>query len=211
MKIAAFLYSLATCLNTSPANTTVFVDGFDCKNINGRIAYFSAGTLEDWRPDKGEYPKEAIGNALPGWKGERMVDIRNAKVRAILAKRMDLAKSKGAIGLDLDNVDTYTMKSGFPLKASDQADFVRWYSSEAHKRGLVVGLKNSPKTAKALDSLVDYHVSEECSKYKECGSYTFNPAKTFFIEYSPVDASICKARPYTLFANTDLTQFKRCP
>jgi hypothetical protein len=209
MKIAAFLYSLATCLNTSPANTTVFVDGFDCKNINGRIAYFSAGTLEDWRPDKGQYPKEAIGNALPGWKGERMVDIRNAKVRAILAKRMDLAKSKGAAGIDFDNVDTYTMKSGFPLTKNDQFDFVRWYASEAHKRGLLVGLKNSAETAKNLSILVDFHVVEECSKYKECDKYP--QAKSFFIEYTPVSASVCKARPYTLFADMALKNFKRCP
>ncbi len=30
------------------------------------ICYFSAGSYEDWRPDKGKFPKEVIGNPLEG-------------------------------------------------------------------------------------------------------------------------------------------------
>ena len=39
------------------------------------ICYLSAGTWEDWRPDKNQFPRELIGRAYEGWEGERWLDI----------------------------------------------------------------------------------------------------------------------------------------
>jgi hypothetical protein len=34
------------------------------------VCYFSAGTFENWRPDKGKFPASVIGNPLGDWPGE---------------------------------------------------------------------------------------------------------------------------------------------
>lgn len=202
-----FVYALHACLQSYSPNTTVFVDLFDCKNTIGKICYFSTA-YEDWRPDAKEFPKEAIGKPLGDWKGERWVDYRNDKIRGILIRRLDKAKSKGCHGVDPDNIDGHTSKSGFSLTEKDQKHFISWLSAEAHKRGLKIGLKNSSETAKELSSLVDFHVAEECTKYKECARYPGD--KTFFIEYMKRNDSVCKVRPYTLFSDVSLKSFEFC-
>ena len=50
------------------------------------VCYFSAGTFEDWRPDKADFPPAVIGNALGEWPGESWLDVRSAAVRAVMAK-----------------------------------------------------------------------------------------------------------------------------
>ena len=64
------------------------------------ICYFSAGTYENWRPDRRRFPQRAIGNPLDDWPGERYVDIRNQKVRRIMLSRLDLAVRKGCDAVD---------------------------------------------------------------------------------------------------------------
>lgn len=40
------------------------------------VAYFSAGTAEDWRADVRGIPKGEVGGKMDGWAGERWVDVR---------------------------------------------------------------------------------------------------------------------------------------
>ena len=116
------------------------------------ICYLSAGSWEDWRPDAGDYPPGVLGNPLDGWPGERWVDIRRLDILGpILEARLDLAESKGCTGVEPDNVDAYQNDSGFPLQAADQLVFNRWLASEAHQRGLSVGLKNDLDQVPDLD------------------------------------------------------------
>jgi len=206
-KVAAFLYALHTCPATIPANTTLVVDLFDCKQTKGRICYFSTA-YEDWRPDAKDFPKATLGKPIDGWAGESWVDYRSAAIRLIMSKRMDLAKKNGCLGVDPDNVDGVGGRTGFPLTQREQLDFVQFIAVEAHKRGLLVGLKNSAEIAGKLSSLFDYNVAEECTKYKECDRYPKD--KTFFIEYMKRSDAVCKARPYTLFADTALKKFEVC-
>ena len=85
------------------------------------ICYFSAGSYEDWRPDKDRYPASVLGRDLDGWPGEKWVDIRRIDILGpILADRLDLARAKQCDGVEPDNVDGYTNNSGFPLSAADQ-------------------------------------------------------------------------------------------
>lgn len=206
MKALSFVYALHACLTSYPQQTVV-VDLFDCKNTKGRICYFST-QYEDWRPDAKDFPKETLGNKIGDWKGERWVNTNDARVRAILSRRMDLAKARGCLGIDEDNVDGYSSNTGFKITSNDAKAFVKWLSSEAHKRGLLTGLKNASEIARELSPFVDFHVAEECSKYKECDKYPKD--KTFFIEYQKVDDKICKQRPYTLFSDLALKKFEFC-
>ena len=90
------------------------------------ICYFSAGSYENWRPDANQFPQAALGKPLDGWEGENWLDIRNATVRSIMGKRMDLAKQKGCDGVDPDNVDGYSNDTGLPLTAAHQLDYNRF-------------------------------------------------------------------------------------
>lgn len=71
------------------------------------ICYFSAGSYEDWRPDAKNFTDADKGKQLDGWPGEKWLNIGNSNVRAIMKKRIELAKSKGCDGVDPDNVDGY--------------------------------------------------------------------------------------------------------
>ena len=107
------------------------------------VCYVSAGSYEDWRPDAAQFPAAVKGKALSGWPGEQWLDVRQwDALRPLLEARMDLCRSKGFDGIELDNVDGYQNDTGFPLTASDQLTFNRALAASAHARGLSVGLKN---------------------------------------------------------------------
>ncbi len=164
--------------------------------------YFSAGSFEDWRPDKASYPSSVLGKPLDGWPGERWVDIRSTALRNILLARLDLAKSKGCAGVDPDNVDGYGHDTGFPLKQSDTVNFLRWLSGEAHRRGLSIGLKNGIEILSQVASSVDWAINEQCHEYGECTAYRsfISSGKPVFnVEYKGTLSTLCsKAMPLKL-------------
>ncbi len=132
------------------------------------ICYFSAGSYEDWRPDAESSPKAALAEPLDGWEGEWWLDVRNSKVRQIMQKRLDLAVTKGCDAVDPDNVDGYTNESGFPLTASHPLSYNKFLASEAHKRGLAIGLKNDLDQVSKLVASFDFETNEQCFAYDEC-------------------------------------------
>jgi len=84
---------------------------------------------------------------------------------------MDLARQKGCDGIDPDNVDGFTHDTGFDLSFEDQLEFNRFLAEEAHRRSLLIALKNDPLQADELAPLFDFSVVEECVQYRECGFY----------------------------------------
>lgn len=132
------------------------------------ICYFSAGSYEDWRSDAEKFPKKAIGDPLDDWEGEWWLDVRNGSVRQIMQKRLDLAVTKECDAVDPDNVDGYTNHTGFPLTASHQLSYNRFLASEAHKRGLAIGLKNDLEQVASLAGTFDFQINEQCFQYDEC-------------------------------------------
>jgi len=174
------------------------------------ICYFST-QYESWRPDAGDFTKAVLGKNLDDWAGEKYVDIRSPVVRKIMTSRMDLAVSKGCDGIEPDNVDGYQANTGFPLTAADQINFNTFLATEAHSRGLSVGLKNDGDQAKQLQPSFDWALNEQCYEFKECD--LLNPFITagkavFNTEYSGTAAKVC---PYmvglkfsSLLKNLDL-------
>jgi hypothetical protein len=133
------------------------------------VCYLSAGTLERWRPDARRFPDGARGRAVEGWAGERWLDIRRrAALAPALRARLDLCRSKGFDGVELDNVDGYANRTGFPLTAAEQLAFNVWLANEAHKRGLSVGLKNDLAQAPRLVRYFDWALVEACVELEEC-------------------------------------------
>ncbi len=142
----------------------------DRLHADGRvvICYFSAGSWEDWRPDKDDFPPGVLGNTLDGWPDERWLDVRADEVRGIMQARLDLAAQKKCDGVEPDNVDGYANDPGFPLTFADQLDYNRFIAREAHARGLSVGLKNDLDQVEQLVGDFDWALDEECFQYHEC-------------------------------------------
>ncbi|MBK8137732.1 MAG: endo alpha-1,4 polygalactosaminidase [Chloroflexi bacterium] len=143
----------------------------DTLHLDGRIVicYFSAGSFENFRPDKDSFPAIVKGNRLDEWPGEKWLDIRNLAILGpIMEARMDLAVTKGCDGVEPDNIDGYTNDTGFPLTYSDQLTYNVWLAAEAHARGLSIGLKNDLDQIPDLVDDFDWMLNEQCYQYEEC-------------------------------------------
>jgi hypothetical protein len=168
----------------------------DQLRADGRIVicYFSAGSLEDWRDDIGDVPAEAIGNVLDGWPDEHWLDIRHPATRDLVTSRLDRAVAAHCDGVEPDNVDGFDNDPGFPLTAADQLDFNRFIATEAHARGLSVGLKNDVDQIDDLVASFDWALDEECVANDECDKLAPVIAASravFHVEYGGSTATIC--------------------
>lgn len=191
----------------------------DALHADGRVVvcYFSAGSYENWRPDEGDYPMAALGDPLDDWPGERWIDIRDATVRQILEARLDLAVSKNCDGVEPDNVDGYANDSGFALTGADQLDFNRFLATEAHARGLSIGLKNDLDQVTDLVADFDWALNEECFEYDECdllAPFVSADKAVFTVEYGSASLAdtVCpdaNSRDFdTLIKNLDLDAWR---
>ena len=154
------------------------------------ICYFSAGSYEDYRPDKGRFNESDIGSPLDDWEGEWWLDLRSKTVRDVMKSRLDMARDKGCDGVDPDNVDGYDNENGLDLTTEDTIDFVNWLADEAHVRGLSIGLKNAGDIIPDVIDNVEFSVNEQCVEYSECdvfASFIEKGKPVFHIEYPKGD------------------------
>jgi len=158
------------------------------------VCYMSAGSWENWRPDAGRFPASVLGNSN-GWAGEKWLDIRRLDLLGpIMEARLDLCRSKGFDGVEPDNVDGYTNRTGFPLTGADQLRYNTFFANAAHARGLSVGLKNDLDQVRELVSVFDWAMNEECFSYDECGLLTpfIDAGKAVFhVEYGKATSTFC--------------------
>jgi hypothetical protein len=183
------------------------------------ICYFSAGSYEAWRPDADDIPVSARGRKMSGW-DERWLDIKDLQVRKVMLARLDLAVRKGCDGVDPDNVDGFTNSTGFGIQAPDQIDYNRFLATEAHRRGLLIGLKNAGGIVGSLHDIYDFAVVEQCYQYDECEQYdpfiASNKA-VFVAEYGAYRAKNCvdaKTNRYSLVYYARLlddSRYETCP
>lgn len=215
------------------------VDGFDNSAADvaslhaagiKAVCYLSAGTWENWRPDAAQFPAAVQGKAN-GWPGEKWLDIReiqaaNSVLRSIMDARLDMCKQKGFDMVELDNVDGYSNRTGFPLTAADQLYFNAVLANDSHARGLSVLQKNDVEQIPALLPYFDGALNEQCNQYKECttaqtGSYGLDQyiaagKPVFQAEYKLNTSSFCAADNAANFngvrfaLNLDDTIFQAC-
>ena len=148
------------------------VDGFDTskrkvnkihRNGSKAICYINVGAWENWRPDKKRFPKSVLGRNYYGWAGEKWLDIRRInKLAPIMRARFDKCKQRGFDAIEPDNMDNYTNKTGFSIKAKHQLRYNKWLAKEAHIRGLSIALKNDPAQARTLQPYFDFAITEDC-------------------------------------------------
>lgn len=137
------------------------------------IAYFSAGTYEDWRSDAPLFPPSALGRKLDDWAGEKWLSVANPQVRNVMLARLDLARQKGFDGVDPDNVDGYDNKTGLKPKPTrdDAVEYVLWLAREARARGLSCGLKNAGDVAGRVVGEMQWAVSEQAVQFGDEGLF----------------------------------------
>ena len=161
------------------------------------VCYLDAGTYEPGRPDADAYPQAVLGAEVEGWPGERWLDIRRLDVLGpIIERRLDRCRAKGFDGVEPDNVDAYVNDSGFALDAGDQLAFNQFLATEAHRRGLSVGLKNDLDQAADLEPRFDWVLDEQCFQYDECDALRpfADAGKAVFIaEYDLETSVFCDA------------------
>jgi hypothetical protein len=156
------------------------------------LCYFSAGSYENWRPDKGDFQDSDLGNDLDGWPGERWLDTKSKNVRKIMQARLDMAVQKKCDGVEPDNVDAYDNENGLGLGEPDAVDFVKFLSKEAHSRNLSLALKNAGNIVPIVIDMVDYSVQEQCIEFDNCNQFTpFIRANkpVFHVEYPKGDST----------------------
>jgi hypothetical protein len=160
------------------------------------MCYFSGGSYEDWRVDADQFPPEVLGNAMEGWAGEIWLDIRQIDLLSpIMEARLDLAVEKECDGVDPDNLNGYENDTGFPLTGIDQAAYNIYLSTEAHERGLSIGLKNDLDQIPELVPYFDWVINEQCFFYKECHlllPFTEAGKPVFVIEYEVPPEDFCE-------------------
>ncbi|OZG71054.1 hypothetical protein BTA51_23420 [Hahella sp. CCB-MM4] len=152
------------------------------------ICYFSLGTSEEYNPDRAQFQSNDLGTAMEGHPTERWVNPGSDNVRKIMLKRLDHASKLGCDAVEPDNVNYQGNTTGFKVSPSQQLAFLVWFSQEAHKRGLAIGLKNNLDQAEALQPYFDFSVNEQCFEYEECEAlevFTKAGKAVFNAEYLP--------------------------
>jgi hypothetical protein len=169
----------------------------DQLHADGRvvICYFSAGSWENYRPDKDAFPSTVKGKTLDGWPDEKWLDIRQISVLGpIMGARLDLAVQKGCDGVEPDNIDGYTNDTGFSLSYQDQINYNVWLAQQAHARGLSIGLKNDLDQIPDLVDDFDWAINEQCFEYDECDTllpFVAANKAVFGVEYDLTTDQFC--------------------
>lgn len=161
------------------------------------ICYVDVGSWEDYRPDRGRFPKSVLGRRYEGFRDERWLDIAHFhKFASVMERRFDLCARKRFDAVEPDNVAGWENDTGFPLTRPDQLRYNRWVAHQVHKRGMAVALKNDPKQARRLVGDFDFAIVEECFRYHECGFYkpfVADGKAVFEAEYELPTSRFCAA------------------
>ena len=170
-------------IDTSISAPVYDVDGFETSRQTvsklhrlGRkvVCYLDVGSWESYRPDKGEFPRSAIGRRYAGFPNERWLDISRFHLfERPLKRRFAMCAHKGFDAVEPDNLAGWEKenRTGFDIAPADQLRFNRWVAREVHERGMAVALKNDGRQARQLIHAFDFAIVEQCFQYHECGYY----------------------------------------
>ena len=106
--------------------------------------------------------------------------------------------------------DGFDNDNGLELKRQDGIAYLRFLATEAHARGLSIGLKNSLDLVSELVTSFDWALNEECLQYDECESlepFIEAGKAVFHCEYGSSTNGTCGEAPEgfsTIVKNLDL-------
>ena len=152
------------------------------------IAYLSVGSVENFRDDANDFPKEVIGNVYEGFEDENWLDIRKISLIApIMEKRLDMIAAKSFDGIEPDNINGYQNNTGFNLNEADARTYSRYLIEQAHKRNLSIGQKNAEEIIPTLADEFDWILTEDAFAddfYQQLTPYITLGKAVFMVEYT---------------------------
>lgn len=176
---STFYWQLDGAAPTNRSEQVYDIDGFennksvfDTLKNNDKyvIAYFSAGSWEEWRPDANSFPSAVIGSEMDDW-GERWIDIRNiSAIKPIMEARADIALGKGADAIEWDNIDAFQNSPGFSITSADQQAYNKMLADITHERGMAVIYKNAALSGE-LEPYFDGLLIEEAYEWNETNAF----------------------------------------
>jgi hypothetical protein len=135
------------------------------------LCYLSAGTYEEFRADKDEFPEAVIGNALADFPNERWLDVRAAAVREIMVRRIQNLAAKGCAGVPPSSLAVHAADTGFALSQTDALDYARWLAERIHAVGMSAGLAGSPELTSELWPTFDFGLAVGCLERSQCREF----------------------------------------
>ncbi|MBB5638636.1 endo-alpha-1,4-polygalactosaminidase (GH114 family) [Pedobacter cryoconitis] len=152
------------------------------------IAYVSAGTIENDRPDANLLPKEVIGKVYPEWPKERWLDIRQLeKLKPWLNSRISRIVNKGFDAIEPDNLDGFNAETGFDISINDTKLFCDLLIKLAHDKGLGIGQKNVPELSAEYSKKFDWVLTEDAFQQgwqNDVKPYITQNKPVFAVEYT---------------------------
>lgn len=157
------------------------------------ICYANFGGYENWRPDSAEWQSKlrqegVIGDCIKKlgggcWPGENWLRPRKSEVlSAYIRSRLQHAKAKGCVAVELDNLDGYGQGQG---SQAAWVEYVRGIAAECRAQGIACGFKNASEIAPKVADDFAFITTERCKQFNECGVYekAFRGKPRLNIEY----------------------------
>ncbi|SDH55457.1 endo alpha-1,4 polygalactosaminidase [Microbacterium sp. 77mftsu3.1] len=178
---------------TVPKGVTVVVRDRLAKPAKGVYSICYVNAFQTQPGELAKWPKRALlrdaqGKLVhdPGWPDEVIVDTRRADdvVKTVTPWIRDCAK-RGFAAVEFDNLDTYTRTKA--LTRTHNAAVAKRLVAVAHSVGLAAAQKNAAEDSAVLRKTArfDFAIAEECSVWKECGTYAKVYGKAVLaVEYS---------------------------
>lgn len=135
------------------------------------FCYLSAGSLETFRDDAGDFPGEAVGNPLANFPEERWLDVRDAQVRELMAKRVTALAAQGCDGVAPSSLSVHAADTGFALTPNDALDYARWLAERIHAAGMSAALSGPAELTSELWPTFDFGLAIGCMIRSECAEY----------------------------------------
>lgn len=162
------------------------------------FCYLSAGSVESFRDDAGEFPPEAVGNTLVGYRNERWLDVRSPGVRQLMARRVERLAALGCDGVPPSSLAVHAADTGFELSALDALDYARWLAERIHAAGMSAGLAGPAELTEELWPTFDFGLAVDCLERTECAEFqVFVAARKPVLHVELGDAAaapeLCKA------------------
>jgi Glycoside-hydrolase family GH114 len=162
------------------------------------LCYLSAGSLESFRDDADEFPQVAVGKPLADFPREHWLDVRDATVRELMARRVTALAAAGCDGVPPSSLAVHNADTGFELSATDALDYARWLAERIHAAGMSAGLSGPAELTSELWPSFDFGLGIGCLDGTACREYEpFSQAKkpVLHIELGDEDSApeICNA------------------
>ena len=162
------------------------------------LCYLSAGSVEAFRADANDFPDSAVGNQLANFPNERWLDVRDATVRELMARRVQALAAQGCDGVPPSSLAVHAADTGFDLTLGDALDYARWLAERIHAAGMSAGLSGPGEMTGELWPSFDFGLAIGCLSGSQCSEYgVFDSAQKTVLHVELGDAgaapNLCKS------------------